>query len=91
MTAASTLDICRALPRLMNGRVGALLNETLRLYTVLPFIPKTNDAAQVLLVEGTECRLVEGTLSMINTSAVHRNPGYWPLPSKKRVETIMAA
>jgi cytochrome P450 len=67
--------------RLMDGYIGALMNETLRLYTVLPFFPKTNPQVQTLTIDGAKHVLAANTLAMINTSAVHRHPKYWTQPS----------
>lgn len=66
---------------LMNGHIGALMNETLRLYTVLPFLPKTNQKTQALTIDGVKHLIAPNTLSMINTSATHRHPNHWPRPS----------
>ncbi|PVI08601.1 cytochrome P450 [Periconia macrospinosa] len=67
--------------RLMDGHIGALMNETIRLYTVLPFIPKTNPSVQSLTVDGNKHILAANTLAIVNTSAVHRHPKYWLQPS----------
>lgn len=69
--------------RLIDGHVGALMSETLRLYTVLPFLPKTNEKAQVLTVNGVKHVVSPNTLAMINTTATHRHPKYWPRSSVK--------
>ena len=66
-------------PRLLNGYVGAVMNETLRLYTVLPFLPKTTRGVrQLLTLGGLEYSVPPDTLILMNTSAAHRNPKYWP-------------
>lgn len=67
-------------PRLLNGCVGALMSETLRLYTVLQFYPKTNPVPQTVVVEGRQHVIPKDTLILINTSAAHRHPKYWPPP-----------
>lgn len=65
--------------KLINGRVGALMKETLRLYSVLPFLPKVNKDKEQLLKVGSRTHVLpRNTLVMINTSATHRNPKYWP-------------
>ncbi|KAF2183918.1 cytochrome P450 [Zopfia rhizophila CBS 207.26] len=71
-------------PKLQNGCVGALMNETLRLYSVLPFIPKTNPAPQTLTLENQTHHLAKDTLILINASAAHRNRKYWPQPPKDK-------
>lgn len=66
-------------PNVLSGHVGALMNETLRLYTVLPFIPKcTESTPQSLTINDRNYTIPANTLIMINTSATHRNPKYWP-------------
>ncbi|KAF1948751.1 cytochrome P450 [Byssothecium circinans] len=69
--------------KIMDGHVGALMNETLRLYTVLPFLPKTNEKAQAINVDGVRHVIAPNTLAMINTSATHRHPKHWPRPLHK--------
>ncbi|CCD45419.1 hypothetical protein ACHAQE_002032 [Botrytis cinerea] len=64
--------------KLMNGHVGALMKETLRLYTVLPFLPKVNKTKEQTLKSGNQTHILpRDTLVMINTSATHRNPKHW--------------
>ncbi|KAI9650797.1 hypothetical protein NHQ30_000828 [Ciborinia camelliae] len=64
--------------KLMHGHVGALMKETLRLYTVLPFLPKINKNNEQPLKIGNQTHILpRDTLVMINTSATHRNPKYW--------------
>ena len=67
-------------PQILDGHVGAVMNETLRLYTVLPFLPKiTKDAPKSFTSNGHEYLLPPDTLILMNTSATHRNPKYWPV------------
>ena len=66
--------------KLMDGYVGALMKETMRLYTVLPFIPKSIFDSQTIVVDGEQHVLPKGTLIMINTSALHTSPKHWPQP-----------
>lgn len=60
--------------------VGAVINESLRLFTVLPFIPKQIPERTSLsfCVSGSTLSLAPGTLIFINTSALHRHSGFWP-------------
>ncbi|KAJ5709630.1 hypothetical protein N7493_009921 [Penicillium malachiteum] len=66
---------------LMKSRVGAVINEALRLFTVIPVIPKyvppTGPPVSVN-VEGCVHSLPADTITFINTSATHRHPKYWP-------------
>lgn len=67
-------------PLLSNSMVGAVINESLRLFTVLPYIPKfiPNNAFQVFNMADRTHTLPPGTLIFINTSALHYHPKYWP-------------
>lgn len=66
---------------LMESHLGAVVNEALRLYTVLPFILKaTAEQFQSIVVGGHTHVIPANTLILINTSATHRNPRYWPEP-----------
>lgn len=68
-------------PLLMETHVGAVINETLRLFTVLPFIPKVvGEIPQSIAIAERTCVLPAKTLVLINTSATHRNPKYWAEP-----------
>ena len=63
---------------LVDGLVGAVINEALRLFTVLPFILKaTADTPQSLILKGHTHFVPPRTLILINTSATHRNPRFW--------------
>ena len=66
-------------PRILNGYVGATMNETLRLYTVLPFFPKTTrETPKTFSTNGRDYTVPADTLILMNTSATHRNPKYCP-------------
>lgn len=68
-------------PLLKESLVGAVINETLRLFTVLPFLPKsTPETSQTIYIKGQHHLLPAKTLILINTSATHRHPKYWPSP-----------
>ena len=66
-------------PSILNGYVGATMNETLRLYTVLPFFPKTTrETPKTFSTNGRDYVVPADTLILMNTSAAHRNPKFWP-------------
>ena len=66
---------------LAESMVGAVINESLRLYTVLPvFMKQTTKSAVTVNLDGSKHAIPPNTLIMINTSATHRNPSYWPTP-----------
>lgn len=74
-------------PALLDGHVGAVIAETVRLFGVLPFIPKsTGEVPQSLTLSGQEYIVPADTMILINTSAVHRNPRYWPIAEPKPEE-----
>lgn len=66
-------------PKILDGYVGAVMNETLRLYTVLPFLPKTTRETPIAFTsDGRDYTVHADTLISFNTCAIHRNPKYWP-------------
>jgi len=67
------------LTKLLDGYVGAIFNETLRLYAPLPFIPKATQETPKPITIGSQVYSVPAnTLCLMNTIATHRNPKYWP-------------
>jgi len=67
------------LPRLLNGILGAVLNETLRLVPPVVTIPKhvASSAPQRLIVDGREVTVAPGTIIRLCLPSVHRNPKFW--------------
>jgi cytochrome P450 len=64
---------------LMKSMVGAVINETLRLYSVVPVLAKTTHSApQTIILSGKSHHIPPNTVILINKSAVHRNPKFWP-------------
>jgi cytochrome P450 len=75
-------------PILLDGPLGAVIAETVRLFGVLPFIPKSTGPRQpqLLKIGNEEYTIPANTLLLINTSAVHRNPKHWPVIEPKAEE-----
>ncbi|KUI67226.1 Cytochrome P450 3A2 [Cytospora mali] len=72
---------------LMQTTVGAVINEALRLFSVIPVLPKCVPPKGPWLsinVKGQCHPLPPNTIALTNTSATHRHPTYWP----KRPSTI---
>ncbi|KAL2038436.1 hypothetical protein N7G274_008775 [Stereocaulon virgatum] len=69
-------------PLLSESMVGAIINETLRIATVLPFLPKAvpKGSPQSIKISNSTHVIPANTLVLINTSAVHRHPKSWPEP-----------
>lgn len=75
----SELNYRTCFPLLKDSLVGAVINETLRLFTILPFIPKRTPHVPVtIVIKGKQYTLPGNTLILINTSAAHRHPAHWP-------------
>ncbi|KAI4172211.1 MAG: hypothetical protein LQ346_008643 [Caloplaca aetnensis] len=76
---AGQTDYATQYPLFRDSIVTAVINETLRLFTILPFLPKTTaDAPVSIVVKGQKHVLPPNTLVLINTSAIHRHPAHWP-------------
>lgn len=74
----------------MESLVGGVINEALRLFTVLPVLPKCvppNGPWCSIQIEEQPHPLVSRTLAFVNTSATHRHPGYWPVRHGKQSGT----
>ncbi|KAF2972660.1 hypothetical protein GQX73_g870 [Xylaria multiplex] len=66
---------------LMRTTVGAVINEALRLFTVIPVLPKCvlpGGRWLSITVKGQHHPLPPNTIALANTSATHRHPKYWP-------------
>ncbi|KAF6217911.1 hypothetical protein HO133_006323 [Letharia lupina] len=64
---------------ILDGYVEATVDETLRLYTLLPIFPKTTrEIPHSFSISSSGYTIPADTLILMNTSATHRNPKYWP-------------
>ncbi|BCR97991.1 cytochrome P450 [Aspergillus luchuensis] len=75
---------------LMHSLVGAVIKEALRLFTVLPVLPKyvsPYGPPIPIVVSGQSHPLPPGTVAFVNTSATHRHPQYWPTVNDKSKES----
>ena len=71
-------------PLLYHSHVGAVINETSRLFTVLPYLPKISPPRTQVLDLGDKRHILPAkTLVLINTSAIHRHPAVWPQKSQR--------
>ncbi|KAI1081645.1 cytochrome P450 [Whalleya microplaca] len=67
---------------LSQSMVGAVINESLRVYTVLPVLMKqTTETSVTVSIDDRHHVIPTKTLIVINTSATHRNPSYWSTPT----------
>jgi cytochrome P450 len=72
----------------MSSLPGAVINEALRLYTVIPFILKSTWSTPQPITFGKETHNIPpDTLILMHTNATHRNPKYWPEPEKEKLGT----
>lgn len=77
--SASDWDYEQHLPRLLNGKVGAVLNEQLRLQSPTLTIPKlVTSTPQQIMVDGKQVTLPADAIIRICQLAVHINPKFWP-------------
>ena len=69
----------RDLPALLNGYLGAVLNEELRLIAPTITVPKISCAeSQSLMVNGEDATVPPNTMIRLAVPAAHRNPKFWP-------------
>ncbi|KAI0472505.1 cytochrome P450 [Xylaria cf. heliscus] len=74
---------------LAQSMVGAAINESLRVYTVLPiFMKQTTESPVTVNVDGRDHVIPPHTLIVVNTSATHRNPSYWSTPTGSAKEGV---
>ena len=64
-------------PRLLNGVVGAVQNETMRLFPLAPTSTRKTTTAQVITVDGQQHTLPAECRCFPSTVATHTNPKYW--------------
>jgi cytochrome P450 len=71
--ATSAWDANKDVPELLNGYLGAILSETLRLYhPVAWYARKTVRDTTVTAASGAICRIPKDTIIMINVAAIGR-------------------
>ncbi|KAL9640525.1 MAG: hypothetical protein Q9204_000672 [Flavoplaca sp. TL-2023a] len=76
---ASEWDADNDLPQLLDGYIGAIISETLRLYhPVAWYARKTVRQTSVTDYEGTSHTIPANTLIMIDVAAMGRHPRQWP-------------
>jgi cytochrome P450 len=69
----------RDLPLLLNGFLGAVLNEELRLISPTITVPKiTNSKPQHIIISNKEVTLPANMMIRLCIPAIHRNPHFWP-------------
>jgi cytochrome P450 len=66
-------------PKLLNGCLGTVMSETLRLQSPVLTIPKVvSPSAQSLIIDGRTVTLPPETVIRLSIPSTHRNPKYWP-------------
>jgi len=72
-------DYKKDFPRLLEGWLGAVMNEQLRLLSPTPTIPKVVcTEPQNIIVDNKEVTLPANTMIRLCTPSVHVNPKFWP-------------
>ena len=61
----------------LDGLLGAIMNETLRLYPAAAFIAKSTTTAQPLATSAGDVTVPAGSIVLVDVSATHTNPKYW--------------
>lgn len=72
--------------RFNEGMVAAVIDESLRVYTVLPLLLKQSTDPVPITVDDKSYIIPENTIIIVNVSATHRNPRYWPVPKENEHE-----
>jgi cytochrome P450 len=75
---ASKLSFESDLPQLLNGLLGAALNESLRIISPVLTIPKAIFQPRSLSIDGKDVTIPAATLFRLCIPSVHRNPKFWP-------------
>ena len=69
-------------PKLFNGMAAAVMNETLRVLGPIVNIPKSTARGRPQnFTMGDKTYTIPGDTHVFLSSAIHRNPKYWPAPS----------
>ncbi|KAL9087194.1 MAG: hypothetical protein Q9159_003761 [Coniocarpon cinnabarinum] len=78
---ADEWDYDQDLTRISNGLIGAILNEELRLFAPVEYIPKSTPRSQpqsLTLANGERVTIPANSMVGLVTHALHRHPAYWP-------------
>jgi cytochrome P450 len=75
---ASTWSFEHDFPRMLNGLLGAAVNESLRLISPVLTIPKAISQPRSLSIDGKDVTIPAATLFRLCIPSVHRNPKFWP-------------
>ena len=80
-------------PIFATNMVGAVINETLRVASVLPILPKntTKNSPQAVEISGRLHVIPANTLILVNTSAAHQHPKHWPQAPSSHVSAGMSS
>lgn len=86
--ATSTWDANKDVPELLNGYLGSVISETLRLYhPVSWYARKAVRDTTVTAASGATCKISQDTIIMIDVAAIGRHPGYWSPSTTPRDDT----
>ena len=79
-------------PIFATNMIGAVVNETLRVASVLPIYPKvtTRDSPQAVEISGRIHVIPADTMIIVNTSAAHQHPKHWPQAPNSQVSAGMS-